>query len=185
LSQIQITLSRDTKFTHTCMRTHHPLVFILGHVTVYPLPIRLVASRIRHVAPPDLPVTPPDLPLHLVEYRILSPLAYIDEVGKREAAFIPKKTQNPTRVHPFLRTVRCHIVNFFGQCHMSQCQCVKKGVPFHVPLPGGPAFETMCHKLCTLVCGTCRCTYLFWTMCQKWCAAACATSRRTCFWSPF
>jgi hypothetical protein len=44
-------------------RTLHTLVFILGHVTVYPLPIRLVASRIRHVAPPDLPVTPPDLPV--------------------------------------------------------------------------------------------------------------------------
>jgi hypothetical protein len=45
------------------MRTHHTLVFILGHVTVYPLPIRLAASRIRHVAPLDLPVTPPDLPV--------------------------------------------------------------------------------------------------------------------------
>jgi hypothetical protein len=56
LSQIQIKLSRDTKFRYTCMRTHHTLVFILGHVTVYPLPIRLVASRFRHVAPPDLPV---------------------------------------------------------------------------------------------------------------------------------
>jgi hypothetical protein len=45
------------------MRTDHTLVFILRHVTVYPLPIRLVFSRIRHVAPPDLPVTPPDLPV--------------------------------------------------------------------------------------------------------------------------
>jgi hypothetical protein len=63
LSQIQITLSRDTEFTDTCMRTHHTLVFILGHVTVYPLPIRLVASRIRHVAPPDHPVTTLDLPV--------------------------------------------------------------------------------------------------------------------------
>jgi hypothetical protein len=42
-------------------------------------------------------------PLHLVESRILSPLAYINsatplihEVGKREAAFNPKNTQNPT-----------------------------------------------------------------------------------------
>jgi hypothetical protein len=56
LSQIQITLSRDTKFMHTCMRTHHTLIFIPRHVTVYPRPVRLVASRIRYVAPPDLPV---------------------------------------------------------------------------------------------------------------------------------
>jgi hypothetical protein len=63
LSQIQITLSHDTKFTHTCMRTDHTLVFTLRLVTVHPLPIRLVASRIRHVAPPDLPVTPPGLPV--------------------------------------------------------------------------------------------------------------------------
>jgi hypothetical protein len=88
------------------------------------------------------------------------------------------------RVHPFLRTVTCHIVNFFGQCHMSHCQCVKKCVPLPVPLADVPAFGTMCHKLRALACGTCRCTF-FWTMCQKWCAAACATSRRTCFWSPF
>jgi hypothetical protein len=45
------------------MRTNETLVFILRHVTVYPLPIRLVASRIRYVAPPDPPVTPPDLPV--------------------------------------------------------------------------------------------------------------------------
>jgi hypothetical protein len=63
LSQIQITLSCDTKFTHTCMRTDHALVFILRHVTVHPLPIKPVASRIRHIAPPDLPVTPLDLPV--------------------------------------------------------------------------------------------------------------------------
>jgi hypothetical protein len=49
------------------------------------------------------PLHRPIFPLHLVESRILSPLAYINsatplthEVGKGEAAFIPKKAQNPT-----------------------------------------------------------------------------------------
>jgi hypothetical protein len=42
---------------------------------------------------------------------------------------------------------------------MSHCQRVKKGLPLHVPLAGGPAFGTMCHKLCALACGTGRCTY--------------------------
>jgi hypothetical protein len=44
-------------------------------------------------------------PFHLVESRILSPLVYINSVsplthefGKRQAAFIPKKIQNPTHV---------------------------------------------------------------------------------------
>jgi hypothetical protein len=39
LSQIQITFSHDIEFTRICVRTDHTLSFILGHVTVYPLPL--------------------------------------------------------------------------------------------------------------------------------------------------
>jgi hypothetical protein len=49
------------------------------------------------------PLHRPIFPLHLVESRILSPLAYINsatplthEVGKREAAFISRPTQLPS-----------------------------------------------------------------------------------------
>jgi hypothetical protein len=63
LSQIQITLSDDTKFTPTYMTPDHTLIFMLRQVTVYPLLVRVVASRTRYVAPPDPPVAPPDLPV--------------------------------------------------------------------------------------------------------------------------
>jgi hypothetical protein len=106
LSRIQITLSRDTKFTHTCMRTHHTLVFILRHVTVFPLPIRLVASRIRHVAP-DLSVTPPDLPFasrrvqNTFTTSLYQPCHTSDSRGREEGDSLHLKTNpSPITIRP-------------------------------------------------------------------------------------
>jgi hypothetical protein len=97
LSQIQITLSRDTKFTHTYMKTDHYLIFILRHVTVYPLPVRLVASRTRQVAPPTLPVAS-NRAQNTFTASLYKPCNTSDSRSREEGGSLhPKKTQNPTQ----------------------------------------------------------------------------------------